>query len=83
MGVGTKHHLLATTNLSLGCQLKSTQTHWETRIAHMNQSKILNQPSATKDNDNIHSSISNQSCISTRAFYKKKIRAKLEEGPPV
>ena len=36
--------------------------------------------STIKDNDNIDSSISNQCYISTRIFYKKQIRAKLEEG---
>ena len=81
--VATKHHLLATTNFSLGCQLKRTQTHRETRIAHMDQSTISNRCSAIKDNDNIHPSISDQSYISTRVFYKKKIRSKVEEVPSV
>ena len=79
--VGTRHHLLATTNLLLGCQLKNTQTHRETRIAHMDQSRISNRSSTVKDNDNIHSSIPDQSYISTRVFYEKQMHAKLEEGP--
>ena len=58
-------------NLSLGCQLKSTQTHRETRIARMDQSRISNRSSAIKDNYIIHPSISDQSYISTRVFYKK------------
>ena len=64
-------------------QLKSTQTHRKTRIAHMDQWRISNHSSAIKDNDNIHLSISDQSYISTRVFYKKQICAKLEEGSSV
>ena len=64
-------------------QLKSTQTYRKTRISHMDQWEISNHSSAVKDNDNIHLSISDQSYISTRVFYKKQICAKLEEGSSV
>ena len=56
--VGIKHHLLATTNLSLGCQLKSPEEYRETRIAHMDQTRTSNRSSAIKNNDltSIHQS---------------------------
>ena len=48
--------------------MKTTQMHRKTRIAYMDQSRISNRSSTIKDDENVHSSISHQSDISTRVF---------------
>ena len=64
-------------------QVKSTQTHREIYIDQMDQSGTWNRSLAIKDKENIHSFLLHQCYISTRVSYKKKIRASLEEEPPV